>query len=198
MQENSGNSHEKKPSNSIMRTLFEWLEIIVVSVIAVVVLLTFAFKVVTINGPSMLDTLHSGDKVIISSLFYSAKRGDVVVISRNYENAFSGENIEEPIIKRVIATEGQTVNIDFEKGIVYVDGEALNEPYTRTPTNLSEGVVFPVTVPENCVFVLGDNRNDSTDSRDPNIGDEGMIDERYIMGKAIIRVFPFDSIGVIK
>ncbi len=198
MQENSSNSHEKKPSNSVMRTLFEWLEIIVVSVIAVVVLLTFVFKVVTINGPSMKDTLHSGDKVIISSLFYSAKRGDVVVISRNYENAFSGENIEEPIIKRVIATEGQTVNIDFEKGIVYVDGEALDEPYTRTPTNLWEGVVFPVTVPENCVFVLGDNRNDSTDSRDPDIGDEGMIDVRYIMGKAIIRVFPFDSIGVIE
>ncbi len=198
MQLNNDKSSENRAVRGVMHTLLEWLEIIVISVVAVVVILTFIFKVVTINGPSMMDTLYSGDKVIISSLFYTPQKGDVVVISRNESNNFSNSNAEEPIIKRVIATEGQTVNIDFTQGIVYVDGVALSEPYTRTPTTLMEGVVFPVTVPENCVFVLGDNRNDSTDSRDPSIGDEGMIDVRYIMGKAIIRVFPFDSIGVIE
>ena len=103
-----------------------------------------------------------------------------------------------PIIKRVIATEGQTVDIDFENGVVFVDGKRLIEPYTRTPTNLSYDVKFPITVKKNCVFVMGDNRNDSLDSRSSSIGDGGMLDKRYILGKALIRIFPFDKFGKIE
>ena len=188
---------EKNEKPMLKESIFEWLEILVASLISVVIVLTCLFKVVTISGPSMSDTLLNNERIIITGIFYTPKNGDIVVISRNDNNSYE-TTVAEPIIKRVIATEGQTVNIDFEAGVVYVDGVALEEPYTKTPTNLYEGVNFPVTVPKNCVFVLGDNRNDSTDSRDPSIGDGGMIDVRYIMGKAVVRFYPFNKFGVIE
>ena len=177
--------------------IFEWLEVIVTAMVAVVVVFTLVFKVVTIDGGSMRETLQSGDKVVISNLFYTPKRGDVVVISRNIDNSYENES-QAPIIKRVIATEGQIVDIDFVSGIVYVDDVALDEPYTRTPTNLAYDIRFPVKVDDGCVFVLGDNRNDSHDSRSSFIGNGGMIDTRYILGKAILRVFPFGEFGGIE
>lgn len=179
------------------RDVFEWLEVVVTAMVAVVVVFTLVFKVVTIDGGSMRETLHNGDRVVISNLFYTPKQKDVVVISRNIDNSFEGES-QAPIIKRVIATEGQIVNIDFSTGIVYVDDVALDEPYARTPTNLSYDIKFPVKVDDGCVFVLGDNRNDSRDSRSSLIGNNGMIDTRYILGKAILKVFPFGEIGGIE
>lgn len=176
------------------KDVFEWLEVIVTAMVAVIVVFTLVFKVVTIDGGSMRETLQDGDKVIISNLFYTPKRGDVVVISRNIDNSYDVES-QAPIIKRVIATEGQIVDIDFQSGIVYVDGVALDEPYARTPTNLAYDIRFPVKVDDGCVFVLGDNRNDSHDSRSSFIGNNGMIDTRYILGKAIVRIFPFDEMG---
>ena len=190
----TGNKSDDK--NGAFSTVLEGLDVIVSAMIAVIILFAFVFRVPTIDGNSMNNTLFNGERVIISDLFYQPKYGDVVVISRNYTN--DTDNIERysmPIIKRVIATEGQTVDIDFENGIVYVDGKALTENYTKTPTNLSYDVKFPVTVPENCVFVMGDNRNDSLDSRSSQIGKGGMIDKRYILGKAFLRVFPFDKFG---
>lgn len=185
---------EKKPL--FRDSFFEWIEILCLSFITVVVVLTFLFKVVTINGSSMSDTLINGERIVITGLFYTPQNGDIIVVSRNDTNSYDNM-IQEPIIKRVIATEGQTVDIDFSKGVVYVDGIELDEPYTKTPTNVFEGVQFPVTVKENCIFVLGDNRNDSSDSRDPNIGDNGMIDIRYVMGKAVLRFYPVNKFGVI-
>ena len=179
------------------RDIFEWLEVIVTAMLAVVVVFTLVFKVVTIDGGSMRETLHNGDKVVISNLFYTPKQKDIVVISRNIDNSYESES-QAPIIKRVIATEGQIVDIDFNTGVVYVDGVALDEPYTRTPTNLSYDIQFPVKVDDGCVFVLGDNRNDSHDSRSSLIGNNGMIDTRYILGKAILKVFPFSEIGGIE
>ena len=179
------------------RDIFEWLEVVVTAIIAVVVVFTLVFKVVTIDGGSMRETLHNGDKVVISNLFYTPKQKDIVVISRNIDNSYESES-QAPIIKRVIATEGQIVDIDFNTGMVYVDGVALDEPYTRTPTNLSYDIQFPVKVDDGCVFVLGDNRNDSHDSRSSLIGNNGMIDTRYILGKAILKVFPFSEIGGIE
>ena len=99
---------------------------------------------------------------------------------------------KEPIIKRVIATEGQTIDIDFNAGIVYVDGKALDEPYVNSPTNNQLDFTGKVTVPENCVFVMGDNRNDSTDSRSSLIG---CVDKRYIMGKVLLRILPLNKFG---
>ena len=186
---------ENKQEN-IKIFIFDWLEVLVHAIIAVVICFSFFFRIATIDGPSMENTLLNGERVIISNLFYEPKVGDIVVISRNKENSvFTMNESNTPIIKRIIATEGQTVDIDFEQGVVYVDGIALDEPYTKTPTNRKWDIEFPVTVDEGCIFVLGDNRNDSLDSRDARIGEYGMIDTRYILGHAVYRIFPLDKIG---
>ena len=174
---------------------FEWLEVVVSALLAVVLIFTFAFRVATIVGGSMENTLIENEKIIITDWFYTPKAGDIVVISRNIENNPDSSLDNGPIIKRVIATEGQTVDIDFNAGIVYVDGVALDEPYTKTPTNVQYDVKFPVRVPEGHVFCLGDNRNESMDSRDTRIGNEGMIDQRYILGRAVLRVLPLNKFG---
>lgn len=183
--------------------VLEWLEVFPTVIVAVVLIMTFFFKIATIEGKSMQNTLFAGEKVVITNLFYTPKYGDIVVISRNVQNTPQEETLNNlPIIKRVIATAGQKVGIDFEKGIVYVDGKPLSEPYTKTSTNLKYdleySVDYPVTVPEGYVFVLGDNRNESLDSRSSQIGEDGMIDERYIIGHAVLRVFPFNKVGGIK
>ena len=141
------------------------------------------FRVVVVVGPSMKNTLVDGDRlVLLSNTFYhNPEYGDVVVVSK--DSFRDGECF----IKRVIATEGQKVDIDFLKGVVYVDDVALQEDYTRTLTTLQEGVTFPTVVPEGCVFVLGDNRDSSKDSRDPQIG---FVDKREILGRAIFLMMP--------
>ncbi len=182
--------------NSTKAFVFDWLEVLVHAIIAVIICFSFLFRIATIDGPSMENTLLNGERVVISNLFYEPKVGDIVVISRNKENSiYTMNESNTPIIKRIIAMEGQTVDIDFEEGIVYVDGIALDEPYTKTPTNKKWDIEFPVTVDEGCIFVLGDNRNDSLDSRDARIGEYGMIDTRYILGHAVYRIFPFSKIG---
>ncbi len=186
--------------STVKAFVFDWLEVLVHAIIAVVICFSFLFRIATIDGPSMENTLQDQERVIISNLFYKPQVGDIVVISRNVENSvYTMTDDNTPIIKRIIAMEGQTVDIDFEEGIVYVDGIALDEPYTKTPTTLKypDGIDFPVTVDEGCVFVLGDNRNESLDSRSKRIGEYGMIDTRYILGHAVYRVFPFDKIGKI-
>lgn len=180
----------------LKKEVFEWLDVAVISIISVVIALTLVFRVVNITGSSMENTLYSGQKIIISNLLYRPRTGDIVVISRNVDNS-SMERSEKPLIKRIIATEGQTVDIDFDLGIVYVNGLPQTEDYTKTLTNLKYDIKFPVTVPDNCVFVMGDNRNNSLDSRSSLIGDNGMIDIRYILGKAILRIYPFNVAGEI-
>ncbi|MDO4743123.1 MAG: signal peptidase I [bacterium] len=184
-------AREKTAKNSFLHIIFDFFDCIVVSVVIVALLFSFLFRVVGIEGGSMEDTLIEGDRVIITNMFYKPENGDIVVISRNYNNINNAET-DEPIIKRVIAVEGQTVDIDFQKGIVYVDGNAIDEPYIKNLTNRAHDVKFPVTVKKDCVFVLGDNREVSLDSRDERIG---MVDTRYILGKAVFRIFPFEKIG---
>ncbi len=190
----------KTPSeNSASKDFLEWLDVLCVAIISVILVFSFFFRVATIDGYSMLNTLHNGDKVIITNLNYQPRQGDIVVISRNVNNMADSEEISaEPIIKRVIAVGGQTVNIDYEKHIVYVDGVALKEDYLGSPTIDNGGdVEFPLYIPEGHIFVLGDNRGDSMDSRFSVIGDGGIVDNRYVLGHAVFRFFPFNKIGAL-
>lgn len=194
--EEANNEVKQKEPFSKRKELFEWLDVITLALIIVVVIFGFLFRVATIEGDSMLNTLHGGEMVVISNFSYTPEYGDIVVISRNIENSTSAEaEGQGPIIKRIIATENQTVDIDFDTGIVYVDGVALKEDYISTATTVKRDVEFPVTVPEGHVFVLGDNRRVSLDSRSSAIGENGMIDERYILGRAVFRVLPFKKMG---
>lgn len=181
---------------SAAKEIFDWLDVLSIAVISVVVIFSLLFRIATISGPSMQNTLHSGERVIISNFAYTPKNGDIVVVSRNIENSVENQNSSDgPIIKRVIAVGGQTVNIDFEKGEVLVDGKVLKEDYISTPTTTKWEVDFPVYVPEGCIFVLGDNRQNSLDSRSIHIGKDGIIDNRYVLGHAVYRIFPFNKIG---
>ncbi len=147
------------------------------------VIFLLLFRVVVVSGPSMKNTLVDGDYLLLlSGTFYNdPQNGDIIVASKDsFENGI-------PIVKRVIATEGQTVDIDFINGIVYVDGKAQKEPYITESTTRAEGVHFPLKVDEGCVFVLGDNRPVSCDSRNPQVG---LLDTREILGKAIFLFLP--------
>lgn len=165
------------------RGLYEWAQALVCSVLAAVMLFAFGARVVGVSGGSMRETLQNGDLLLVvnRALCGDFQRGDVVIAAKAaFENG-------EPIVKRVIATGGQTVDVDFEGGVVYVDGEALEEPYIREATHLPEGTEFPCTVPEGCVFLMGDNRNGSRDSRDPELG---AVDERCLIGRAVFLLLP--------
>jgi len=159
---------------------FDWIQSVVMALLVCVLLFTFCVRIIRVQGTSMLNTLHDGDRLIVSNLLYTPEQGDIIVLRKQ---TFS----DYPIVKRVIATEGQTVDIDFEQGIVKVDGTALVEDYVLEPINKRIDYTEPVVVPEGCVFVLGDNRNGSTDSRDDRIG---CVDVRYIMGKAHFILLP--------
>ena len=164
------------------REAYEWVQALVCSVLAVVVLFTFVIRLIGVDGHSMVPTLQHGDRLLVlnSMLYNDYQYGDIVVLRKDTFMA-------EPIVKRVIATEGQTVDIDFANGIVYVDGEALDEPYINEPTYTDEGTEFPLTVPEGSIFVMGDNRNRSDDSRNSELG---TVDTRYVIGRAVFLLFP--------
>lgn len=182
------------------RDLYEWIQSLVGSVLVVVAIFTFGIRMLGVDGHSMLNTLQHGDRLmVVNPIFYHDYRyGDIVILRK------TGVFDNEPIVKRVIATGGQTVDIDFSEGVVYVDGEALEEDYIREPTYTAEGTEFPLTVPEGSIFVMGDNRNGSSDSRDYRLG---TVDTRYVIGKAAFLLFPgldydtekrnFSRIGVI-
>lgn len=177
----------EKPTRA-RQELLDWLESIVVSVVCVVVIFSFFVRIMGVVGQSMEPTLHEGDRLLIQELFYEPKPGDVVICNKPN---FSGK----PFVKRVIALEGQTVDIDFETSQVYVDGELLEEDYLGSSTLAKpDDQMFPFTVPEGEIFVMGDNRQHSTDSRSVEIG---TVDERYVVGRALLRIFPLDKIGTL-
>lgn len=193
---------EKRPTP--VQEIFEWLDVLTTAVIVVVVLFSLVFRVATISGLSMFPTLLDKDKVIISNFAYTPQYGDIVVISRNVDNSVDQVKVGQvPIIKRVIAVGGQSVDIDSERGVVLVDGKELDESSyidvaaVKTVAK-DERIKFPLYVPEGYVFVLGDNRENSKDSRFADIGKNGLVDTRYILGRAVLRIFPFQSIGGLK
>lgn len=164
--------------------LYDWAEALVTALVVIVLLFSFVVRVSTVDGDSMLPTLHDGEFLLVSDLFYSPEPGDIIVAKT--------ENFDYPIVKRVIATGGQLVDINFRTHEVRVDGVVLQETYINAPTKTPYDVTFPLVVPEGCVFVLGDNRNESSDSRDSRIG---CIDERRILGQVVLRVLPISAFG---
>ena len=205
-EENTQNQspEEKTTKPNFLKELIDWVETFAFALCFVVLLFTFGFRIVTVDGHSMENTLHHGERLIVSNLFYKPEIGDVIITA---VPEYYGDS---PLVKRIIATEGQVVDIDFENWVVTVDGKPLaldangnptNEPYVnyiegaemqRSP-NYQNPIVYPYKVPEDCVFVMGDNRNNSSDSRK-----FGAVNKRHIIGKVYFRITPFDRIGVIE
>ena len=170
------------------QSIILYMHDLVYMLLTIVLVFLLLFRIIVVSGDSMYSTLLDGDYLLLlSNLFYrEPEPGDIIVISK--ESFDHGA----PIVKRVIATEGQLVDIDFDAGVVYVDGEQLQEDYINNLTHNSRGVSFPLTVQEDCLFVLGDNRSVSLDSRYSEIG---QIDKREVLGKALFLMLPGTSHG---
>ena len=174
------------PEVQARREAYDWIQSLISALLICVLVFVFVMRIMDVKGSSMVPTLKNGDKVLVSDLFYEPARGDIVVFKKDsYDSG-------KALVKRVVAVAGDVVNIDFEKGIVYVNGEALEEDYIDVLTTTKIDFIGPQTVPDNCLFVMGDNRNASTDSRDKRIG---MVDKRLVIGKVLLVVYPFNSFG---
>ena len=175
---------EKQPENqSLEKSIVQYLHDVIGMLSVIMILFLVFFRIIVVSGPSMKQTLLDGDYLLlVSNLFYrEPQKGDIVVLGKkSYDDG-------KPIVTRVIATEGQIVDMDFDNGLVYVDGYPLDEDYTNTLTNLDEGAIFPQIVEKGCVFVMGDNRNNSKDSRSLEIG---KVDKREILGKVALLLYP--------
>ena len=180
----------KRPAGA---ELFEWLQMVLICVVGAVIAFNCVVRLSVVNGHSMDPTLEHGELMLVWSLGYEPSHGDVVVLNKTTAH-FLGE---AAIVKRVIALEGQSVDIDYGTGTVYVDGEALEEDYTLEEMYQKGGHMSGThfEVPEGEIFVMGDNRNGSTDSRDDRLG---TIHEDYVLGKAVCAIWPIGKIGVIR
>ena len=190
--ENQEISPEETKKGPAGAELFEWLQMVMVCVLGAVIAFNLVVRLSVVDGQSMDPTLEHGELMLVWSLGYTPKQGDIVIINKTTANFLH----EQAIVKRVIALGGQTVDIDYGEGVVYVDGEALDEDYILEEMYLPGSPYMQEThfeVPEGEVFVLGDNRNGSTDSRDERLG---TIDEGYILGRAVAAVWPMDKIGL--
>ena len=178
---------EKLPPDEQMRLdLYDWIQSLMVALVICIALFIFVVRVIDVSGSSMFPTLHNGDKMIVSNLFYKPKYGDVIVFKTDTYDP------NKALVKRVIATEGQEISLDFDRGVVYIDGKPLEEDYIAELTKTKLDFIGPKTVPEGHIFVMGDNRNASTDSRKKEIG---MVDTRMILGRAFYVAFPSGDMG---
>lgn len=179
---------EKEHPGRYKSELFNWGESLISVLIFFVLSFIFFVRMIGVDGSSMYPTLEDHNIMLTSNLNYHPARGDIVVL--NKETFWNGL----PIVKRIIGVGGDTIDINFDRGEVWVNGELLDEPYIAEPTFKQDDVDFPQVVPEGCVFVMGDNRNGSTDSRNSMLG---MVDERYILGHVLTVIYPFDKIGAL-
>ena len=169
-------------AESFENVVYDWARCLLSAVVGVVLLFTFAVRMIGVSGGSMQNTFYTGDRLImLNSMFCDFQPGDIVVV-----NAYNAE-LSDTIIKRIIAVGGQTVDINLQSGIVYVDGNPLDEPYVKELTYTTGGTKFPLTLAEDEVFVMGDNRNHSTDSRSTQLG---AIKRDYLQGEAFFLLIP--------
>ena len=173
------------PRGRFHSELFDWGEALLISLTVVILIFVFFVRIIGVSGSSMVPTLEDGDQMLVSNVGFTPQKGDIVVLTKD-------QFLPVPIVKRVIATEGDKIDINFDSGEVSVNGVVLDEPYIAEETFTYYDVEFPQTVPEGCIFVLGDNRNESTDSRYSQLG---MVDTRYVLGKVLCRIFPFGKFG---
>ena len=174
------------PASKAWMFFYEWIDSVMGAIIIIFILFTFLFRAVGVDGKSMMPTLQNGDWLAISGINFEPHRGDIVVVTQPNE-------VHEPLIKRIIAVGGETIDINFVTHEVKINGETIDEPYIAEPTRRSFDVEFPLAIPEGFVFVMGDNRNNSTDSRASGVG---LIDKRYILGKTLFRFFPFGGFKI--
>lgn len=172
-------------------SVFFWLQTFTGVLVVLMLLFSFVGRVIAVDGDSMLPTLHDGELMLLRSIGYTPEQGDIVVLTKDFD-----EYVDRPIVKRVIAVGGQTIRIDYLESKVYVDGVALDEPYINESIMIQRPslTIEELTVPEGSVFVMGDNRNDSRDSRYHGLG---AIDTRYILGKAVMILLPFGDAGTL-
>jgi len=196
MEENLVPAPNKPEEEGLVYNLYYWLQTLVLAVAVIVLLFTFVGRISRVEGGSMLNTLHEGDLLLLQSIGYTPKTGDVVVLNKTTDETVSLLH-GDAIVKRVIATGGQTVSIDYNTSTVYIDGQPLDEPYLWEAMDFRSGPYSgqtPFVVPEGSIFVMGDNRNGSTDSRHELLG---TVDTRYVLGKAVCILFPFSDIGLL-
>ena len=188
-EENRTASGDTKQKSGFSADLFAWLQALTVALLLLIVVFTFFGRIIGVDGFSMESTLDDKDMLLLQCIAYEPEQGDIVVLHKNF-----GE-ITSPIVKRVIAVGGQTVEIDYPTSTVYVDGQPIDEPYINE-TMFPPGSPYMQhtywEVPEGSVFVMGDNRNASSDSRDDRLG---CVDTRYILGHALYVIFPFQHFG---
>ena len=180
---------EETKQNTWKSDLYFWLQALVMVLAVMILIFTFVGRIIVVDGISMEPTLYHGDLLLLQSVGYTPKQGDVVVLTKEFEDS------DGPIVKRVIATGGQHVVIDYDAGTVTVDGQVLDEPYIKeVMMQPPEESITDILVPEGSIFVMGDNRNHSSDSRNVTLG---AVDERYVLGQALWVFFPFQDFGAI-
>lgn len=195
-----GTKKAPKKKGSLFNDIMEILETMMVSVFVILLLFTYFIRPVTVDGHSMVPTLNNGDRLVMYRLFYKPHTGDVIIINNHEAHVLENgtvipleTHLVECLIKRVIAVSGQELRIDASKGEVWVDGELLDEPYINEPVLTDDRAFsYPITIPEGYVFVMGDNRNHSTDSRSPYVG---LVSEKDVMGKAFFEYYAAEDKG---